>query len=212
VLILGGGRVGCAAAETLKARGIPFKIVEKNLRAIRDSSDEYVHGSAADLDTLRKAGIDIAPSVIVTTHNDDLNIYLTIYCRRLRPDIQIITRATLDRNISKLHRAGADLVMSYASMGVTSVTNYLLRDNTLMVSEGLNIFKVPAPRKLAGKTLEESSIRQKTGCNVIAIDNKGHLEINPAPNSAIDADAELIMIGNAQAEQCFMGSFTDAEK
>ncbi|WP_045221115.1 potassium channel family protein [Desulfonatronum thioautotrophicum] len=211
ILILGGGRVGCAAAETLKARNIPFKIVEKNLRAIKGHSDGYVHGSAADLETLRKAGIDIAPSVIVTTHDDDMNIYLTIYCRRLRPEIQIITRATLDRNISKLHRAGADLVMSYASMGVTSVINYLLRDNTLMISEGLNIFKMPAPKKLIGKSLEESSIRQKTGCNVIAIDNKGQLNINPAPGSAIVADSELIMIGNAEAEQCFMGSFSNGD-
>ncbi|PTN38661.1 TrkA family potassium uptake protein [Desulfonatronum sp. SC1] len=211
VLILGGGRVGRAAADTLKARGVAYKIVEKNVRAIKGAEDEYVHGSAADLDTLRKAGIDTAPSVIVTTHDDDMNIYLTIYCRRLRPDIQIITRATLDRNISKLHRAGADLVMSYASMGVTSITNYLLQDNTLMVSEGLNIFKMPAPKKLVGKTLEQSNIRQKTGCNVIAIDNKGQLNINPSPGSSIDPDTELIMIGNAEAEQCFMGSFTNGD-
>lgn len=215
VLILGGGRVGRAAADTLKARGVAYKIVEKNVRAIKGATtyleDEYVHGSAADLDTLRKAGIDNAPSVIVTTHDDDMNIYLTIYCRRLRPDIQVITRATLDRNISKLHRAGADLVMSYASLGVTSITNYLLQDNTLMVSEGLNIFKMPAPKKLVGKTLEQSNIRQKTGCNVIAIDNKGQLNINPSPGSAIDPDTELIMIGNAEAEQCFMGSFTNGD-
>ena len=211
VVILGGGRVGRAAADTLNARGIFYKIVEKNVRAIKDKEEEYIHGSAADLETLRKAGIDTAPSVIVTTHDDDMNIYLTIYCRRLRPDIQIITRATLDRNISKLHRAGADLVMSYASLGVTSITNYLLQDNTLMVSEGLNIFKMPAPKKLVGKTLEQSNIRQKTGCNVIAIDNKGKLNINPAPDSAIDADSELIMIGNAEAEQCFMGSFREGD-
>ncbi|SMP59261.1 Trk K+ transport system, NAD-binding component [Desulfonatronum zhilinae] len=211
VLILGGGRVGRAAADTLKARGVAYKIVEKNIRAIKGREDEYVHGSAADLETLRKAGIDTAPAVIVTTHDDDMNIYLTIYCRRLRPDIQIITRATLDRNISKLHRAGADLVMSYASLGVTSITNYLLQDNTLMVSEGLNIFKLRAPKKLVGKTLEQSNIRQKTGCNVIAIDNKGQLNINPSPGSSIDPDTELIMIGNAEAEQCFMGSFTNGD-
>ncbi|WP_459936477.1 potassium channel family protein [Desulfonatronum parangueonense] len=204
VLILGGGRVGRAAADTLKSRDVNYRIVEKNIRAVRSGSEEYIHGSAADLDTLRKAGIDTAPSVIVTTHDDDMNIYLTIYCRRLRPDIQIITRATLDRNISKLHRAGADLVMSYASLGRTNITNYLLQDNTLMVSEGLNIFKAPAPVQLSGKTLEESSIRQQTGCNVIAIRREGRLDVNPAPGSAIAADSELIMIGDAESEVCFM--------
>jgi Trk K+ transport system NAD-binding subunit len=208
VLILGGGRVGRAVADTLKARGIHYKIVEKNVRAVKGGGEEYIHGSAADLQTLRKAGLDTAPSLIVTTHDDDMNIYLTIYCRRLRPDMQIITRATLDRNISKLHRAGADLVMSYASLGVTSIINYLQRDNTLMVSEGLNIFKVPAPKKLTGKTLAQSQIRQETGCSVIAIDSSGKMEVSPSPTTAIGKSDELILIGNAEAEQCFVESFS----
>lgn len=203
VLILGGGRVGKAAAEALRERGIAYRIVEKNVRFVREDDACYVLGSAADLDTLRKAGIEDAPSVIVTTHDDDLNIYLTIYCRRLRPDMQIITRATLDRNISTLHRAGADLVMSYTSLGVTSIMNYLLQDNTLMVSEGLNIFKVQAPSILVGKTLLESSIRADTGCSVIAMGAQGQLIINPPPDVIINKRDELILIGSAEAEKSF---------
>jgi Trk K+ transport system NAD-binding subunit len=210
VLILGGGRVGRAAADALKERNIAYRIVEKNARFLKDDDDSYVLGSAADLTTLRKAGIDEAPSVIVTTHDDDLNIYLTIYCRRLRSDIQIITRATQDRNISTLHRAGADLVMSYASLGVTSIMNFLLQDSTLMVSEGLNIFKVQAPADLAGKTLMQSQIRQDTGCSVIAIGSQGQLSINPAPDLPINEKDELVMIGSAAAEKCFAETFNKA--
>ncbi|HDQ41632.1 MAG TPA: potassium channel protein [Desulfonatronum sp.] len=208
VLILGGGRVGRAAAAALKERAVSYRIVEKNARFVREDDDAFVLGSAADLDTLRKAGIEDAPSVIVTTHDDDLNIYLTIYCRRLRPDIQIITRATLDRNISTLHRAGADLVMSYTSLGVTSIMNFLLQDNTLMVSEGLNIFKVQAPKGLAKKTLQESQIRRETGCSVIAINSQGRLMINPLPDAVINERDELILIGSAEAEKCFTETFT----
>ena len=39
-----------------------------------------------------------SPAVVITTHDDDVNVYLTLYCRRLRGDIQIISRATLERN------------------------------------------------------------------------------------------------------------------
>ena len=53
--------------------------------------------------------------MLVTTHDDDINVYLTLYCRRLGPDLQIISRANLDRNVSTLHRAGADAVLSYAT-------------------------------------------------------------------------------------------------
>jgi Trk K+ transport system NAD-binding subunit len=208
VLILGGGRVGKAAAEALKSRQIAYRIVEKNLRTVRHGEEEFVHGSAADLAVLRQAGIDGAPAVIVTTHDDDMNIYLTIYCRRLRPDIQIITRATLDRNISKLHQAGADLVMSYTSLGVASISNYLQQDNMLMVSEGLNVFRVPVPPSMAGMTLRETRVRPKTGCSVIAISSGGKLNINPSPDSPINPEDELILIGSAQSEQSFAESFT----
>ena len=44
----------------------------------------------------------------VTTNDDATNIYLTIYCRRLRPNMQIISRSTMERNVTTLHRAGAD--------------------------------------------------------------------------------------------------------
>jgi Trk K+ transport system NAD-binding subunit len=208
VLILGGGRVGKVAAKALKEREIAYRIIEKNVRFVCEDEECYVLGSAADLDTLRKAGIDQSPAVIVTTHDDDLNIYLTIYCRRLRPDIQIIARATQDRNVSTLHRAGADLVMSYTSLGVTSIMNYLLQDNILMVSEGLNIFKVQAPSSLVGKTLLESRIREDTGCSVIAMGVQGQLAINPLPAMTINERDELILIGSAEAEKSFSETFS----
>lgn len=56
---------------------------------------------------LQRAHIMETPSVIVTTHDDDLNIYLTIYCRKLRPDVQILSRSTLDRNVPSLYNCGA---------------------------------------------------------------------------------------------------------
>jgi Trk K+ transport system NAD-binding subunit len=103
VVILGGGLVGQAAAETLEELGVDYRIVEKNRRSIKDDN-KYILGDAADIHALERAGISAkSPSVLITTHDDDINIYLTIYCRQLRPDIQIISRAIRDRNISKLY-------------------------------------------------------------------------------------------------------------
>ncbi len=206
VLILGGGRVGRAAAETLIRRGVEYRVVEKNPKFIRPDA-HYVLGSASDLDVLLAAGIREAPSVFVTTHNDDLNIYLTIYCRRLRPNIQIISRATLDRNITVLHKAGADLVMSYSSLAANTVINLLSPGKVLMLTEGLNIFKVQAHASLAGKSLIESGIRQDTGCSVIAVGHEEELEINPDPTRPLAAAASLLVIGTAAAERRFMEKF-----
>ncbi len=207
VLILGGGRVGLAAAEALDENEVEYRIVEKSARIVGDK-EKCVLGSAADWHTLKKAGIDKAPCVIITTNKDELNIYLTIYCRKLRPDIQIITRATRERSISKLHHAGADLVMSYASMGANTIINYLKGDNVLMVSEGLDIFKEKVPEPLVNRTLAESEIRNKSGCSVIAIDSQGTTKINPVPDTLLCKDDELILIGSTDAEAKFLSHFT----
>lgn len=209
VIILGGGRVGKAAAEVLRQRGVDYRIVEKNPKLVLDD-DNWVSGNASDYDLLVKAGILEAPSVFVTTHNDDVNIYLTIYCRRLRPDIQIISRATLDRSISVLHKAGADLVMSYSTLTANTVINLLTPGKVLTLTEGLNIFRVKLHPTLAGKTLRNSGIRQETDCSVIAIDRNGNLDINPDPTAPLNREDSLLIIGDAEAESRFVKRFPES--
>ena len=69
-------------------------------------------GDAADRDVRERAGLADADAILVTTHDDDVNVYLTRYCRGLRPDVRIVSRSRLDRNITTLYRAGADAVLS----------------------------------------------------------------------------------------------------
>ena len=202
VVVLGGGRVGRSVAETLKERGIDYRVVEKKT-GIGTRDQHFIHGSASDLDILIKAGINETPSIIITTHNDDLNIYLTIYCRRLRPDAQIISRASLDRNINTLHRAGANLVMSFSSLCTTTIMNLLKPEKILMLSEGLNVFRNSLDGKLANKPLVDLRIRENTGCSVIAVKRKDQLMINPDPNMVLEKNDELILIGSEEAEKSF---------
>ena len=210
VLILGGGRVGQAAGDALLERDIDYRIIEKKQGIIRN--ERYIHGSAADINTLMQAGIKDAPSIIITTHDDPTNIYLTIYCRRLCPDIQIISRASIERNISKLHAAGADLVMSYASMAANTIINLLKPDELIMLAEGLNIFSVIVPPSYVGKSLAESQIRTKTGCNVIAINEQGIKSTNPDPSYCFSENSELILIGSADAESRFFKLYSEMKK
>lgn len=206
VLILGGGRVGRAAANAMTERQIPYRIVEKDPSRVTDP-DRYVVGSAADFDCLERAGIFEAPSTMVTTNDDATNIYLTIYCRQLRPDIQIISRATLERNVSTLHRAGADFVMSYASMGANTLFNVLEGDDVVMLAEGLDVFRHPVPQQLVGTALATSRIREKTGCNVVAIEEAGEQVISPPASYILPADGELILIGTTEGERRFVETF-----
>ncbi len=206
VLIIGGGRVGRAAGEFLAEQGMEYCIVEQRADRIRPGGN-YVHGDAAEREVLEAAGINEAQAVLVTTHDDDTSVYLTIYIRRLRPEIQIVSRARLARNVSTLHRAGADFVLSYASMGADAIMNLLQRSNILMVSEGLDAFEVQTPPTLAGKTLSESDIRGQTGCTVVALEQNGGTMINPGPDQPLPAAGEIILIGTVEAQDAFFRQF-----
>ncbi len=187
-----------AAAAALEAAVRDYRIIEQQADRMRDP-ERYVIGDAADLSVLERAGIRETSSVMITTHDDDVNVYLTIYSRRLRPDVQIIARARLDRNVSTLHRAGADAVLSYSSTGATAVWNVLSHDDILQIAEGLDVFRVPVPAELAGRALRESHIRETTGCTVVAVAANGQLSripihrprCRPAPTSCSSATRSL---------------------
>jgi voltage-gated potassium channel len=206
VVIIGGGRVGRAAGRALVERGMDYRVIELLPARMRDPS-KYVIGDAADLEVLTNAGIRKTPAVLVTTHDDDTNIYLTIYCRRLRPDVQIISRARLERNVDTLHRAGADFVLSYATMGSSAILNLLNRSSTLMVAEGLDVFEMQTPESLVGKTIAQADIRRLTGCTVVAVEQNGVTTINPDPFTPLSADAQMVMIGTVTAESRFLKRF-----
>jgi voltage-gated potassium channel len=206
VIIIGGGRVGRAAGRFMREAGTPYRIVEQQAERIRDP-DTYVEGNAAELAVLERAGIYEAGAALITTHDDDVNVYLTIYCRRLRPDLQIIARARLDRNVTTLHRAGADAVLSYASTGANAVWNHLSADNTLQLAEGLDVFRVPVPGELAGQSLEQCRIREATGCTVVAVVDDGHFEPNPPASRALPSAGDLVLIGDSESEDRFLSRY-----
>ena len=206
VLIVGSGRVGDTIAQQFKDRGSPYLVIEKNPKRLQDE-EHYVVGDAADIRTLQKAWIEKAPAALITTHDDATNIYLTKYLRSLRPDMQILSRANLDRNVSTLHRAGADFVMSYASLGANAIFSFLKKEDTWLLAEGLNIFRLTVPESLVGKCLADSGIRKHTECSVVAVKEEGILSINPDPQMPFKRNAELILIGTNEGERNFLKVF-----
>jgi voltage-gated potassium channel len=162
------------------------------------------------MDVLKKAGVRDASTLIITTHDDDLNVALTIFFRRLRANWQILCRSNLDRNVKTLSRAGADLVLSYASMGANSVYNLLRGGDHLLLAEGLSLFPVPIPPSIAGRSLGKSRIRTRTGCTVIAVDHEGTREMNPGLDFVLPEGGRMYLVGTLEAEDRFLELFHPA--
>ena len=203
IVIIGGGRVGRSAGRSLIARGVDYRIIERLPERIRDPK-HYIQGDAFKRKTLEDAGILKAPAVILTTHDDDTNVYLAIFIRQIRPDIQLIARANLERNINNLHRAGADFVMSYASMGAGAILNVLRDDRLLMIAEGLGLFKVVLPEKLLGRSLVQCNVRNETGCSIVGVRREESTLVNPPPDLVFQEGDELVVIGGVESENRFL--------
>jgi len=206
VIIAGGGRVGRVTAKALTGAGVDWKIIEKLGDRVRNIENVII-GDASNFDVLVQAGMQEATTAIITTHDDDINIFLTIFYRRLRQGMQIISRCTHEKNAARLHRAGADLVLSYASMGANTVFNVLRSSDTVLLAEGVNIFSARVPAGLAGKTLAETAVRSRCGCSIIAVETDGERDINPAPDLVLVEDSLLVLIGSLEAERDFFAVF-----
>ena len=209
VIIIGAGRVGRETAKALDEGNISYRVIESDEKKASMVSN-CILGDASDKSVLERAGINKSPALIITSHDDETNVYLTIYGRKLRPDIQIITRAFVHRNIEPLHRAGADFVMSQDHMGANTIFNLLNRAEILMVTEGLDVFSQATPKSLVGVKVKDCKITEKTGCSIVAIKGDSGTIITPSPENKFSENGEIILIGDETAEKSFESKFCNS--
>lgn len=62
-------------------------------------------------------------------------------------------------------------------------------------SAATETFIMPSDSPAAGKTIGQLKLRTKTGVSVIAVIHDGHTEINPGPETKIDVDDVLVLLG-----------------
>ena len=210
IFILGHGRIGCAAARFLEHKPVPFILVD---RQENPSCSEHIpiYGDATIRHTLMSAGFDSAKGVIVTTNNDNTNVFLTLASRHMRPHIRIVARANYEENVDQLYEAGADFVVSNASVGAGILLNVLEAKASAFLTEGINVFRRSLPAALAGLTIADSRIRPRTGCSVVALSLAGESDprVSPPPDTRLEAGANLILIGTPEQEVTFDAVFVN---
>ena len=210
VLVIGGGKVGCATARALRERGIAVTILDQGLSPdpqLAQVADRVVVGDAANLQVVTDAGIAKAPSVVLTTNDDATNIFLALYCRKLNPETHIVSRITQDWNLEAIHRAGANFALSHGALAVKSLISLVQGRELVVLGEGAELFVEGVPSTLAGARLGESGIGARTGLNVIAVRHAGVSKTNPSAGTELPQDAELVMLGTAEQRRQFVKFF-----
>ena len=210
IMVIGAGTVGSAATRALKRKGVRVHVLDRDPRTqerLQDVADRVFVGDANDREALKEAGLEDAPSVLLTTNDDAVNVYLAVYCRRLKPDLRIVSRITHDRNLEAIHRAGADFVLSYSSLGAEAVMSLLEGHELVILGEGVDLFSVRLPPSLENKTLAETGIGSRTGLSVVAVRQDGLLVTNLRATMQMEAGSQLIMLGNVQQRRTFDDAF-----
>jgi voltage-gated potassium channel len=212
VVVIGGGKVGRAAARALQAREVAVHLIETDpacAAGLAGCADRIIIGDATERHVLMDAGLAKAPSVVLTTNDDAKNVFLAVYCRRLNPDLRIVSRITHERNLEAIHRAGADFVLSYGSLEIKSLLALLHKRELVVLGEGADIFVLKVPPSLANKTLAESALGSQTGLNVIAIQKGENVVTNPPAATPLPEGGEIVAIGSKEQREAFVRVFGD---
>jgi voltage-gated potassium channel len=114
IVVCGYGRVGQKACEILDDHTVAYVVVDRNpktVKLLREMNVPVVEGDATHSKVLKMAGIERAGGLIAALGNDTKNVYITLTARELNSDLTIASRAVSEEVVSKLHRAGAEVVV-----------------------------------------------------------------------------------------------------
>lgn len=210
VVVVGGGVVGRAATRALRKRGVPVHLIDLQPEEGHwgdDQPERWIVGDASERRVLEEAGLPDAPAVLLTTADDAMNIYLALQCSHVAPGARIVSRVTHERNLRAVQRAGAHVVLSHTSLGVSSVFAALDQRDLVILGEGVELHELRAPAALVGKILEEAAGAARAGLDVIAIQKQdGSVATSKADTLIEEGDALLVVGARAQMEK-FIGRY-----
>lgn len=216
-IVCGGGRSGHYIMQELKKTLRPFVLIEKSEERIRELQHEfndllYVNDDATQDDTINQAMPENASGIIAVLpdEKDNLFIVMSMAQNKKRSDRQLRIAAKVEhfkKMAPKMKSAGADCIISpelissrrmVSEMFRPSVTTFLdrmLNDDRAVIR--VEEVTVSHNSDLAGKTIKDARIHDRTGLLVVAIrkDAAGKFISNPGPEQSIEPNDVLISMG-----------------
>ena len=213
VIICGHGRVGGVVVRELKVKSVPFVVIDLNPVDVQRLAEEgipAIHGDAAEDAVLRRARINRARAVIVCTGTDAVNVFITLSARSLNEKLYIAARAIRDEDAPKLKRAGADRVITPASVGGRRLASMVLHPNVadlldlLVYSARQNVWleevRIDERCDLLPRSLGEAALRARVGVTVVAARHpEEDIVANPPSDWRLQPGDILVAMGTREA-------------
>lgn len=211
-IVCGAGRVGRGVISELEQSGARVVLVDNRPERAAWAEARGIPTVIADASadqTLLQAGIKKALGLVAAIGTDAENVYVTLSARVLNPQLRIAARASNEQAEEKLRRAGASTVFTPYTFIGHRLAQALLRPHVLSFLDVTSAFRGSSDLEIdieqirvsdktfcAGKTIEESGLRQKFGVILLAIMRAGgKMEFNPSGKTPIEAGNVLIAMG-----------------
>jgi len=130
-VVVGYGPIGRTVSRLLAENGVTCTIVEMNLQTVhrlRSQGMAVVYGDASHAETLRRAGVQRAGSLVVSAAGAGALAEVIRVARELNQDIRILARTAFLRERAALRSAGADLVFSGEGEVALAMNEAVLED------------------------------------------------------------------------------------
>jgi len=218
-IICGYGRVGHQVATEFDIFKVPYVVIDAKVETATELEEKnvpYIIGNITSDENLEKAGLTRAKGLIAAADSDPDNVFVTISARVLNPKIYIVARAGHAELERKLRLAGANRVISPYFIAGKRMAALALRpiatDFLDMVMHGEHLelemreLNVPDTSKIAGKTLGEAQVRQKSGAHIAAIRKAdGKFNLQPMADSKIESGDILVALGTPKQLDLLQG-------
>jgi voltage-gated potassium channel len=152
VVVVGYGTKGRSAVDTLVNNGQDREaivVVDPSTLALEEAHADglaVVTGDATRREVLRRAGVQTASQVIITTDSDASNVLATLTVRQLNPDAWIVAAVREGENVPLMKQSGADSVITSSDavgrlLGLSSMSPMLgsVMEDLLTYGEGLEV-------------------------------------------------------------------------
>ena len=209
VIICGFGRVGKSTVTALKESHLQVVIIDSDPAKVNQALEVgfiALEGDASQDEILLEAGLPKARSIIITTGEDSLNLFIVLSARSINSDLFIIARANQAPSDIKLRRAGADRVVSPYHIGGQHMANIVTRPH---VTDFFDVVTIKGGEEiwieeliiytgclLEGQTVGQANIRRKTGVTIVALFRQEiGANIVPDANTELEAGDQLIVLG-----------------
>ncbi|AZH25168.1 potassium channel family protein [Haloplanus aerogenes] len=206
-VVVGHGEVGTTVTNALSTAGVSNVVMD-----LVEEPGVDVVGDATDPDALARTGIEDARTAILAIPDDTLTEFAILVIRDLNPSIELIARAEETENVQKMYRAGADYVLSLATVSGRMLASSILEDEEVIsLDKQVDVVRTHAPG-LVGWTLGEANVRARTGCTVVGVDRDGEVITDLGAEFRIREGDELIVAGTDEGTNRFtemMGSGSD---